>query len=52
MKTEEVRKWDEGPSGEVEENGTLEPLIGEVSTKIKQTDPLRLDKEGEGLVSH
>jgi hypothetical protein len=43
----EVRKWDEGPIGEVEGNGTMRKwrlvtLITEVLVKIKPTDPLRL----------
>ena len=36
-KTKKVRKWDEGPSGEVKR---METLMSEGLSKIKPTDPL------------
>ena len=44
-RTEDARKWNEGPSGEVEGNGN--PRCRSLA-KIKPTDPLRLSKETTG----
>ena len=40
-----MRKWDEGPSAEVE---GMETLITEGLAKIKLTDPLRLANHADG----
>jgi len=38
-RTDETRKWNEGPSGEVE---GMETLIAETLDKIKPTDPMKV----------
>ena len=43
-RTDEVRKWDARPRGEVTRRG-IETLIAEALANIKPTDPVRLAKQ-------